>query len=92
MLRSNAKSNGSLAQKLRVDFRRVGGRSVDMDDTDELIIRLCTQVGMIMEDSSILALTLGAVSRSEWTDAIADLGVASGTIERLIEAARALCR
>ena len=63
-----------------------------MEDTDELIIRLCTQVGIVMEDSSILALTLGAVSRPEWTDAIADLCIASETIERLVEAAHILCR
>lgn len=63
-----------------------------MDETDQLIIRLCTQVGMIMEDRSILALTLGAVSRPEWADAVAGLCAANETIECLLEAARVLCR
>jgi hypothetical protein len=63
-----------------------------MDETDELIIRLCTQVGMVMEDASIVALTLRGLSVAERTNAIADLCIAGETIECLTEAARVLSR
>ena len=63
-----------------------------MDDTDELILRLCTQVGVLMEDASIVALTLRRLSLAERTEAIADLCIATDTIERLVEAARVLSR
>jgi hypothetical protein len=79
-------------KKLDVDFGRLGVRSVHMDDTDELIIRLCTHVGMIMEDASIVALTLGGLSPAERADPIAELCIASERIERLMEAARVLRR
>lgn len=61
-----------------------------MDDTDELVTRLCTQIGMVMEDTSIVALTVGGLSGSEKTNAIAEIGVAAENIWRLIEAARVL--
>jgi hypothetical protein len=81
-----------LALKLDVDFGGGAGRSVHMDDTDELIIRLCTQVGMVMEDASIVALTLGGLSLAERINAITELCIASETIECLMKAARVLCR
>jgi hypothetical protein len=55
-----------------------------MDDTDELIIRLCTHVGMVMGDASIVALTFGGLSLVERLAAIADLRIASETIECLV--------
>jgi hypothetical protein len=63
-----------------------------MDDTDQLIIRLCTQAGMIMEDTSILALTIGGVPPPERAAAIAELCLTTQTIDRLMKATRALCR
>lgn len=50
------------ANKLDMDLS-VGRRpGVDMDDTDELVVLLCAHIGMIMEDASVVALTLGALS------------------------------
>jgi hypothetical protein len=63
-----------------------------MDDTDELIIRLCTQAGMIMEDTSILALTVRGVPPPARAAAIANICRATETIDRLMEAARSLRR
>lgn len=75
-----------------MDFGSCGSRSVDMDDTDEIVIRLCTKVGIIMEDMSIVALTIRGLSSSERTDAIVQISIAAETIQRLTEAARVLSR
>lgn len=67
-------------------------RSVDMDDVDELVIRLCTQIGTIMEDTSIVALTIRGLSGSKRAEAIAEMSTAADHIWRLIEATRVLSR
>jgi hypothetical protein len=78
--------------KLAVDSRAKWRRSVGVDDADELVIHLCTQLGMIMEDTSIVALTIGGLSDSERAGEIAKLRVAAEKVCRLIEAARILSR
>ncbi len=60
------------------------------DDTTDLIARLCTQVGMIMEDSSVIALTVGAKDPGNHQAAIDELEGAARRIDALIAAARAL--
>ncbi|MEO7247507.1 MAG: hypothetical protein ABIW31_03555 [Novosphingobium sp.] len=35
------------------------------DDTNELIAQLCTRIGMIMEDDSVAALTMGGLADQE---------------------------
>jgi len=60
------------------------------DDTTELIKCLCTQVGMIMEDASVVALTVGGKDPGNSQAAIEELDRAARQITALISAARAL--
>lgn len=47
---------------------------MDMDDeTQELITLLCTRIGMIMEDASVVALTIGSRDHDACLAAIAEL-------------------
>ncbi len=83
--------NCSLATMLSLDFKNRTGRGVGMDDeTFDLIAQMCTRIGMIMEDASIVALTVNAISREERMGAIADLEAASSQIRALAKAAKAL--
>ena len=59
-------------------------------DTDDLIAQLCTRVGMIMEDSSVAALTVGGLAPEKRNDVIAALEAAADRINALVCAARAL--
>ena len=60
----------------------------DMDeDTRELTAQLCTRVGMIMEDASVVALTAGSLAPEEQHEALRQLRSAALTIEALICAA-----
>jgi hypothetical protein len=59
-----------------------------MDDTDELVALLCTHVGMIMEDASVVALTVGARFSSERTDAIDKLHKATRIAAHIMEAVK----
>jgi hypothetical protein len=65
-------------QKLRLDFRAVSGflwPGGGMEDADELIGRLCTIAGMVMEDTIDVALIGGATrSRSERLAVISQAG------------------
>lgn len=66
---------------------------VDMnDETRELIILLCTRVGMIMEDASVMALAIGSRDQDERLAAIAELEVTVEQIRRLVKAAQSLLR
>jgi hypothetical protein len=60
------------------------------DDTTDLIARLCTQVGMIMEDASVIALTVSGIEPSNRQVAIVELEGAASQINGLVAAARAL--
>ncbi|MEZ5736766.1 MAG: hypothetical protein R3E09_13400 [Novosphingobium sp.] len=59
-------------------------------DTAELVSRLCTRIGMIMEDASVVALTIGSMEEAERSDAIARLEKDARRIDKLIGAVRAL--
>ena len=66
---------------------------MDMDDeTQELITLLCTRIGMIMEDASVVALTIGSRDQDVCLAAIAKLDLAAEQIGRLIKAAQSLLR
>lgn len=66
---------------------------MDMDDeTQELIIQLCTRIGMIMEDASVVALTIGSRDRDARLVAITEPDVAAEQIGRLIMAPQSLLR
>jgi len=56
----------------------------------ELIIQLCTQVGMVMEDAVASALTFSSLDDDNYVQALDDLEAQSSKIAKLIAAARAL--
>lgn len=59
-------------------------------DTIELVAQLCTQVGMLMEDASSDALTIGHETPEEMRRRLDDLASAAQRISNLISAAKAL--
>ena len=61
-----------------------------MDDTDELIIQLCTRVGMIMEDACMAALTIGRVEHVARQTELGKLEMAADRIAALLHAAKTL--
>lgn len=62
-----------------------------MDDIDhKLISLLCTKIGMLMEDHSTLALTVGSKSEGGQKAAVDELAVASSKIARLAAAAQSI--
>lgn len=84
-----------MSVKLRLDFasrpspREAEETAVDKDDA-ELIIRLCTRAGMIMEDTSLLAVTMIGRDEGARTPSLITLSGAAFTIQALIAAAVAL--
>jgi len=60
------------------------------DDTAELIAQLCTRIGMIMEDVSDMALTLGKADAGHRAKSLRQLERASEQISRLVRAALVL--
>jgi hypothetical protein len=75
------------AKKLALDFvQRVGLLGVMDEDTHELIIRLGTRVGMIMEDASPVALTMTGLPESKVRADISALAKASADISTLVPA------
>jgi hypothetical protein len=60
------------------------------DDTEELLNLLCTRIGMIMEDASVVALTIGAREPGQRLGEMAKLETASAQIAALTAAARSL--
>jgi hypothetical protein len=83
---------GPLAM-LHMDFVRQGRLRQPMDDdTAELTTRLCSRIGMIMEDASVLALTIGTASEAGRLEVLAQLDEAAVRISDLVRAARAIQR
>ena len=60
------------------------------DDMSDLIVQLCTTVGMIMEDASVDALMLSSHHRSSWQEALESISGAVATTTKLVHAAQAL--
>lgn len=60
------------------------------EDARDLMIQLCTRIGMIMEDTSVLALTVGALDQRSDTLVIGKLQLAASKITALADAAEAL--
>lgn len=78
-------------QKLAVDFREQSRLRGDMDTTTRaIIVRLCTEAGVRMEDASVLALTISGLSDDELEAALDQLIEPADMIAALIRAARAL--
>lgn len=60
------------------------------ENAEDLIAQLCTRIGMIMEDVSVTALTVGGMSSSDRLDRINEIDVAAKRTNALIAAVRAL--
>ncbi len=60
------------------------------DDTDEIIIQLCTRIGMIMEDTSVVALMVAGMERERRVAALADVDAAAKRIGALVKATKVL--
>jgi hypothetical protein len=81
----------ALTEKLRLDFMRIVARQWGMDDdTKDLIARLSTRIGMVMEDASLVALTGARGSAAEVASTVARIELASAQIAVLVQATRVL--
>ena len=77
--------------KLDIDLsRRSPLRALMEDDTRELIIRLCNRIGIIMEDTSVIALGIRRADEGQLVIQLAQLGEAATRIKQLIDACLAL--
>lgn len=61
-------------------------------ETSDLIAQISTHVGMIMEDASVIALTLGRVGSEARVTKVCDIADAAAKIYALTEAIKALSR
>ena len=78
-------------QKLHMDFTHPTSLGAHMDEgRAELIGLLGTRIGMIMEDASVVALTLGSMHPGQQDTAIAQLTTAAEQIRALTSALLAL--
>jgi hypothetical protein len=79
-----------LPEKLDMDFVAWSVRLAVMDDDAELMGLLCTRIGMIMEDASVIALTLAAADPEARLVQLAELKAASAAIAALVAAVESL--
>ena len=78
-------------EKLVVDLLLVTRLRAGMDkDISDLIVQLCTRVGIAMEDASVVALTVMGMEREERLAALIELDAAAERITVLVQAARVL--
>jgi hypothetical protein len=78
-------------QKLAVDFGALTRlRALMDDDARDLVNQLCTRIGMIMEDASELALTIGGDAQADRAARLTQLADASARIDALIQAVFAI--
>lgn len=78
-------------EKLDMDLRLNWGLGVRMDvDANDLVIRLCTRIGMLMEDSSPIALSMGTLTPNETLRTLTELEQAIEQMASLINAARVI--
>jgi multidrug efflux pump subunit AcrA (membrane-fusion protein) len=88
-----------MRQKMRLDFCRAcslrvavgGGTAVDKD-TNELVARLSTAAGIVMEDSSPIAVSRLPKAKHKIEARLADLEQAARDANVLIQAAQILAR
>ena len=79
------------ATMLDLDFGPTSRRGDAMDDdTEDLVIHLCTRIGMIMEDSSVVALSVRGMEHNQRTAALREIERAADRIHALVSAAKAL--
>jgi len=61
-----------------------------MDDTDELLAQLCTRIGILIEDASVVAITGAVMTADERNRVILEVADAASRIAALAEAAVSL--
>jgi hypothetical protein len=95
MLGSSCKSNGisNARQKLGLDFatvpQLVRHRGADMDKDDrDLIVRLCTQAGCMMEDASVTAISAAGLEPAQLRSAVDSLVQTANDIRAVLLAAQ----
>jgi hypothetical protein len=80
-----------LSEKLRLDLPAHSVRRVVMDDdAHDLVVQLCTMIGMIMEDTSVVALTVSGLDDHQRRRAMAEIQTAATRINNLAGAITAL--
>lgn len=90
MLAVLSKSNGIFAPPKSWVWTSASGHGVVPamdDDTSDLIVQLCTRIGMIMEDVSPVALMIAGMNAAEREAALAELGRVIEQLGPLIDAA-----
>jgi hypothetical protein len=79
------------AAKLRLDLPDGFGRPGGMDeDEEELLVHLCTRIGVIMEDASFVALTIRGTKAAEREAALEQITAAGKKLAALTCAVSAL--
>ena len=79
------------ATKLGMDLGPLSRRGGAMDgETQDLVIQLCTRIGMIMEDTSVLALNVKGMDSARRRAALRKIEQAADRIHALVAAAKAL--
>lgn len=74
---------------LCLDFPAAMGRGGDMDDdTHDLFAQLCTRIGMIMEDTFVVALTIGGLAGEARWAAFMELETGAVRVSALVNAAK----
>jgi hypothetical protein len=93
MLALGTKSNGKCGMRQCCVWTSCPPRGVVLsmdDDIDDLIAQLYTRIGMIMEDASVVALTIGGLEREKRVTSIDEVETAANRIAELIAATKAL--
>jgi len=92
MLAGPWKSNGMFAtgKKLRLDFFDAPRCGRVMEDDHDLLALLCTRIGIIMEDTSTIAVTAAIMESDERARAIAEISRAISRLSTLAAAVVAL--
>jgi hypothetical protein len=60
------------------------------EDANDLVVQLCTMIGMIMEDTSVVALTVSGLDDDQRRRAAANIQTAAARINALAGAVAAL--
>jgi hypothetical protein len=82
-----------MSGKLRLDLAPHSGRRVAMDeDANDLVVQLCTMIGMIMEDTSVVALRVSGLDDDQRRCAVAEIHAAGAKISALAGAVAVLSR
>ncbi len=88
MLRLDSKSSRRTS-KLDLDYRAecALGQAMHTSENRERLNQLSTEVGMLMEDASVIALTIGAVAETDLATVLEQLGRRVSKMHQLLQEA-----